>query len=102
MLDVWLACVKRVLVHVLEAFSCRPLHLAVARLGDGDCAHGLMLNSGINLEQSFLNQPQPAIHSSFHRSYEWRGWVALIMVGFIMLFRSFSYIGLAFMNFQVR
>lgn len=31
-----------------------------------------------------------------------RGWIVLILVGFIITFRLFAYYGLTFMNFQKR
>ncbi|GLC46814.1 hypothetical protein PLESTM_001929100 [Pleodorina starrii] len=42
------------------------------------------------------------VETTFNYHYDMRGWLVLIMIGFIALFRSFSYIGLSYLNFQVR
>ncbi|GIL67171.1 hypothetical protein Vafri_20606 [Volvox africanus] len=42
------------------------------------------------------------VETTFSYQYDMRGWLVLIMISFIVLFRSFSYIGLSFLNFQVR
>ncbi|KAG2437813.1 hypothetical protein HXX76_005433 [Chlamydomonas incerta] len=42
------------------------------------------------------------IQDLFSYDYDMRGWIVLILVGFIIAFRMFAYYGLTFMNFQKR
>lgn len=42
------------------------------------------------------------VQDFYSYSWDFRGWLVLILIGFIAFFRSWSYIGLKYLNFQKR